>query len=161
MPTASKRTRRVQARKSQSAKARPRIESEKSAGAIVFYRGKRTEYLLIHATYWEFPKGRIDADESERAAAVREVREESGLDVQLLDGFREEVNYFYRRRETGLLVRKQVVYFVGEATTQAVNLSWEHQQSQWLSYEAALEQLKYSNARALLEKAHAVVQAQK
>ncbi len=132
----------------------PKLVIEKSAGAVVFYRGRETEYLLIYSTYWEFPKGRIDANESETEAAVREVREETGLDVRLLDGFREEVNYFFRQRETGLLVKKQVVYFMGPALTQEVKLSWEHRKSQWLGYDEALAQLRYPNARGLLAKAH-------
>src|SRR6266542_4002595 len=80
------------------------LTTEKSAGVVVVHRGRRNEFLLIYSTYWEFPKGRVDANEREVDAALREVREETGLDVHLLDGFRHEVNYFYRQRNTGLLV---------------------------------------------------------
>ena len=77
-----------------------------------------------------------------------------GLDVQLVAGFREEVDYFYRQRNTGLLVKKQVVYFLGEAPTQAVKLSWEHRESKWLAFDDALAQLKYPASRNLLLKAN-------
>jgi bis(5'-nucleosidyl)-tetraphosphatase len=127
---------------------------EESAGVVVFHRGQRNEFLLIYSTYWEFPKGRVDANERAVDAALREVREETGLDVHLLDGFRHEVNYFYRQRNTGLLVKKQVVYFLGEAQTKHVTLSWEHHKAQWLAYDDALAQLRYPNARELLAKAH-------
>ncbi len=125
---------------------------EKSAGAVVFHRGAELEYLLIFSTYWEFPKGLVEADESETEAAVREAREETGLEVQLVPGFRQEINYFYRRG--GNLVKKQVVYFLGQASHQNVQVSWEHREAKWLTYEAALAELKYENARELLKKAH-------
>jgi bis(5'-nucleosidyl)-tetraphosphatase len=134
------------------AQARPRVLLEKSAGAVVVYRATQLEYLLILSTYWEFPKGLVEVHESETEAAVREVREETGLDVKLLPGFRQEINYFYRRG--GNLIKKQVVYFLGEAASQEVQVSWEHHDAQWLTFEAALAELKYENAREVLKKAN-------
>ncbi len=133
------------------ANAKPSTVFEKSAGAVLFHRGATLEYLLILSTYWEFPKGLVEADESETAAAVREVFEETGLRIQLVPGFREEINYFYRR---GVLVKKQVVYFLGEAESRDVHVSWEHHEAQWLDFKAALAQLKYPNARGILQKAN-------
>ncbi len=130
--------------------ARARYDREKSAGAIVYHRGRSLEFLLIAAGYWEFPKGRIDADESEVAAALREVREETGLAVRLQDGFRRETSYFFKRHRDGALVRKQVVYFLGEATTRDVRLSSEHQDKAWLTYEVAVARLRHESSRQLL-----------
>lgn len=130
---------------------------EKSAGAVVFFRGVPIEYLLIFSTYWEFPKGLIDPHESPREAALREVREETGLEIRLIPDFQEEIGYFYRRRETGTLVKKQVVYFLGEAPSKEVKLSWEHHQARWASFAEALALLPHENARAILRKAHARV----
>ncbi|MBI5877745.1 MAG: NUDIX domain-containing protein [Chloroflexi bacterium] len=131
-----------------------RYAREKSAGAVVYYRGRPLEFLLIAAGYWEFPKGRIDADESEVAAALREVREETGLAVRLQDGFRRETSYVYRHHRDGELVRKQVVYFLGEATTRDVLLSSEHQHKAWLPYEEARARLRHESSKQLLEAAH-------
>ncbi len=134
-------------------KPRPRVELEKSAGAVVFHRGSRLEFLLIYATYWEFPKGLVEPNESETDAAAREVREETGLEVELLPGFRQEIDYFYRRGPS--LIKKQVVYFLGEAPDQQVQVSWEHQKAQWVSYDEAMGELKFENARQVLQKAYA------
>lgn len=133
---------------------------EKSAGAVVFFEGREgIEFLLIKAGYWEFPKGLVEAGEDEQAAARREVREETGLDVELLGGFREVIGYFYRRKNGGGLVKKEVVYFLGRAKTQTQVLSWEHQQARWVSYVDAMELLEYKNARAILDKANALILA--
>ena len=65
---------------------------ETSCGAVVF---TRTEagilYLLVRSPdgYWGFPKGHMAPGETEEQTARREIREETGVDVRLLPGFRE------------------------------------------------------------------------
>lgn len=130
-----------------------RVVTEKSAGAVVFIAAKPVEFLLLRAKHWEFPKGLIEAKESEQGGAVREVREETGLDVALVPHFRESIDYFYRRQD-GTLVKKQVVYFLGHAKTRAFKISWEHQEAQWMTLEQAMGILEYENSRALLQKAN-------
>lgn len=140
-----------------AAKSKPKLVLEKSAGAVVFYRGAQVEYLLLRANHWEFPKGLVAAHEGEQDAAVREVREETGLEITLVPNFRETIQYFYRRREGGALVKKQVIYFLGEAQGREYQISWEHQEARWATYEQALELVQYENARDILSKAHARV----
>ena len=59
---------------------------EKSCGALVFRRASQgLEVLLLkhRAGHWDFPKGHVEAGESEQETALREVLEESGLTVKL------------------------------------------------------------------------------
>lgn len=125
---------------------------EKSAGAVVFHRGEEIEYLLLLSTYWGFPKGRIEENEDERTAALREVREETGLEVTLLKGFRELDQYWYQRK--GQRIRKEAVFFIGEAAGTGAKVSWEHEDLIWLPYRAALEKLKFAGLRDLLTHAN-------
>jgi bis(5'-nucleosidyl)-tetraphosphatase len=129
-----------------------RMTFEKSAGAVVFYRGKQTEYLLLHSSYWGFPKGHMENGEDEHQTALREVREEAGLDVIILDGFREVDAYSFRRK--GEPVEKQSVYFVAQARERNARLSHEHDDMAWLSFDEALARLGYEGGREILRKAN-------
>jgi bis(5'-nucleosidyl)-tetraphosphatase len=126
--------------------------SEKSAGAIVFNPAKPIEYLLLLSNYWGFPKGIIEEGEDERSAAVREVREETGLEVALLEGFREVDDYWYRRQ--GERVHKQAIFFLGQANSREAKISWEHEEMAWMTYEQAMEKLKFAGLRDLLTQAN-------
>ena len=87
---------------------------EKSCGAIVYrkFHGN-TEILLIRhikSGYWSFPKGHVEGNETEAETAIREIKEETNIDVLIDTGFRETVS-FSPRRDTS----KTVVYFVAKA----------------------------------------------
>ena len=127
---------------------------EVSAGAVVFYREEIIEYLLLHypAGHWDFPKGNLEADETPEQTALREIKEETGLDVELLPGFREEVEYVYARGRRR--VRKKVIFFLARALTKEVRLSWEHRGYVWLPFDQALARLTYESSRRVLAKAH-------
>jgi len=124
---------------------------EKSAGAIVFYRGAQIEYLLLHSTYWGFPKGHVESGEPERAAAMREVREETGLHVALIDGFRQVDEYSFARH--GKIIQKESVYFLGQAHDRAARISREHDDLTWLTFDDALARLGYEGGKEILRRA--------
>lgn len=118
----------------------------------MFYRGRQIEYLLLLSDYWGFAKGHIERGETERAAAVREILEESGLAVTLLDGFRRVDRYTFKRK--GEPVEKQNVYFVGPAKNRRVRLSPEHKDVIWLTFNQAMELLPYEGGRKILRQAN-------
>lgn len=135
---------------------------EKSAGAVVFRRrGKKIEYLLLcHPSaskvrphdIWDFPKGLVDLGEDDLKTAKREVEEETGLsDLEFLPGFKEKQELLFKWE--GEWVKKKVVYFLAEAKSGKVKLSFEHTDYVWLPLEQAQEKLTFKNSRGLLGKA--------
>lgn len=98
---------------------------EKSCGAVLWRNTNGTrEYLLIlnkkgdALGHWGFPKGHVEAGETERETAQREILEEVGIRVgEFLDGFR-AVNHYSPRPG----VEKDAVYFMAEVEPGTVHI---------------------------------------
>ncbi|MGA2767388.1 MAG: NUDIX domain-containing protein [Candidatus Bathyarchaeia archaeon] len=134
---------------------------EKSCGAVVFKRNGEVEYLLLHyeAGHWDYVKGQVEQDESEKDTVTRELKEETGItNARFIEGFREEISYFYRRR--GRTVHKEVIFFLIETKDSNVKLSYEHVGYEWLNYEKAMAKLTFANAKKVLAKAHGFLEKQ-
>ena len=129
---------------------------EKSCGAVVFIKKEdQTKYLLLNyaAGHWDFVKGNVELNETEKETVLRELQEETAItDATFIDGFKETIAYFYRRQ--GLTVHKEVVFFIIETHTEKVELSFEHVGYIWLDYKRAMEKLNFKNAKDVLQKAH-------
>jgi bis(5'-nucleosidyl)-tetraphosphatase len=128
------------------------VVDERSAGAVVFIMsGPEPEYLLLHYTagHWDFAKGNIEVGETERQAAVREIREETGIaDVEFVDGFSHKISYRYRKARR--LVNKEVTLFLAKTRTRDVTISHEHIGYAWKKYDDAAKLLTFKNAKSLL-----------
>lgn len=128
--------------------------NEKSCGAVIYRRKSgNLEFLLIknrRGGNWGFPKGHIEKGEDERATALREVKEETGLDVVLADGFRSMSEYHPRGR-----IFKQVVFFLaempegGEITPQQSEVD----RFIWADYGLAMRTFRFNNDRNVITQA--------
>lgn len=128
------------------------MKQEKSCGAIVYRRrGGSLQLLLIRhrfSGHWSFPKGHIEPGEHENETALREVREETGLDIRLLSGFRESVEYCPSPE-----VKKQVVYFLGVPCGGRLRRQEsEVSEVRWLEIGRALEEVTFNNDKMLIRK---------
>ena len=135
---------------------------EKSAGAIIFRRGKGIiKYLLLNyasigkveKTYWGFSKGAIEKGEKEIDTIIREIREETGIkDLKFIKGFKETEKYFFRNKKENIF--KTVFYLLAETKAKKIKLSFEHLGYEWLPYEEAIRKLSFKNAKRIIEKAN-------
>ncbi|MEM3585530.1 MAG: bis(5'-nucleosyl)-tetraphosphatase [Candidatus Woesearchaeota archaeon] len=127
---------------------------EKSCGAVVFYReGNSRLYLILkhRKGHFDFPKGHVEAGESEEQTALREILEETGLRVTLLNGFRKTISYKYIKNNQAS--QKEVVFFLAEAHSKDVKISEEHEQFLWLDFSHARRIMTYKNSVEVLEAA--------
>ncbi len=128
----------------------------KSCGAILFVRqSSQIKYLLLQysGSYWGFVKGGIEANESEKETVIRELKEETGItDAVFIEGFREQIEYFYRRKNAN--VHKVAILYLMEAFSEKVQLSFEHKAYIWLDYEQSIKKLSYKNSKEVLRKAN-------
>ena len=127
---------------------------ESSCGAVVYRDIKgEVKYLLIknkRSAHWGFPKGHIEMGESEEETAYREVLEETGLHINLIEGFSCISKYKIRDK-----VDKKVTIFVGTTTdTSTVIQREEIEDYIWLNYDKAMNLLKFENDKNILESAY-------
>ena len=126
------------------------MTKEKSCGALVYRkRGESVQLLMLKhrlGGHWSFPKGHVEAGETEIQTALREVREETGLDISLLEGFREKVSYSPRPG-----INKDVVYFLGFAKCSRTTPQEEEiSEIRWISLPRIGSYLTYENDRRIV-----------
>lgn len=111
----------------------------RSCGVVPFrtVNGEREFLILLQSNNcWSFPKGHMDAGESEEETSLRELREETGLTARLVPEARVELGYDVRP-----LVRKEVVLFLGEVHGEPVLQEGEIRAHRWVKREELSEYL--------------------
>ena len=128
------------------------MKKEKSCGAVVYKKENNQIYILIEEMrlgHFSIPKGHVEKNETEIETAIREIKEETNLEVIVDDRFREMVTY---SPYVGCL--KDVVFFVAEAKSEElINQEIEVSNLYWLSPQLAINKLTYESDKQVLKKA--------
>ena len=127
---------------------------ESSCGAVVFRDIKgEVRYLLIknkRSAHWGFPKGHIEKGETKEETAYREVLEETGIHINIFEGFESISRYKIRDK-----VEKTVSIFVGTTKDTSTKIQQEEIEDYiWLTYEKAMNLLKFDNDKNILRAAN-------
>lgn len=130
---------------------------EKSCGAIIFYKGKNATRILLvknnNGRYWSFPKGHIEENESEHETAIREIKEETGLEIDIIGDFREVSDYCPFGK-----IRKHVVFFLARAFTDEVKVQEEEiAEYVWVDLQQARKICSYDNDLRIIDKAETAI----
>ena len=147
-------------KKSKSRSSSPKIRHEHSAGFILFRdmpEGGRRFLLLDYGRHWDYAKGHLEHGESAWKAAVRELREETGItQVDRVGKFQRDMSYAFYSPKKGHII-KAVTFFLGKTRQEHVKISDEHLGYAWLTYEQAMDRLTFENAREMLQAAAATL----
>lgn len=131
------------------------LDCEVSAGGVVVDRG---EVLIIrHARgEWIMPKGHLEPGETPEEAALREVREETGLTAEILAPLGETA-YAYRRKGESVLRPKRVIWYLMRPLNSREEVRLLRAEGllecAWLSFAQARERLTWAGDRTILERA--------
>ena len=143
-------------------KAKQKIptQTQVSAGGAAFRspRPRVVEVALISVgdpPRWQLPKGLVDRGEVPEITAVREVREETGIDADVIEKI-ETVEYWYQSAASGQKVRyhKFVHFFLMRYLSGDVaNHDHEVNEARWIEISEALGMIAFKSERGVLEKA--------
>lgn len=128
---------------------------EKSCGAIVFTR-KAGQLLFViveePSGACSFPKGHMEGNETEMETARREIGEETGLQPEFLNGFRQQEEYHLSEKPG---TWKRVTYFLAEFGDEPlIPQEGEIRKVYLLPYEQACRLIPHENTRRILTAAY-------
>jgi len=133
-------------------------EIVQAAGGLVVRRHNGSlQIVVVHRPVqqdWSFPKGKLEAGETFELAALREVREETGMACRLLR-FIGHTDYLDRKGRP-----KAVAYWVMAAETGFFTPNEEVDELRWLTLESATGMLSYPHDRELVAVLLAVEQVE-
>jgi len=141
------------------------IHDQVSSGGVVFRReGEGIEVVLVSVGArgrWQLPKGLVDPGETPEQTAIRETREEAGVEADLV-GPLDTIAYWYVGTKGAQRVRfhKRVFFFLLAYRTGDVrDHDHEVNEARWVPIAEARAMLAFKNERAVVEQAEALLAA--
>ncbi|AKM83123.1 MAG: NUDIX hydrolase [Candidatus Woesebacteria bacterium GW2011_GWF1_31_35] len=138
-----------------------KIIREFSSGGVVF---KKNKWLVTKSSVsdlypkavWRLPKGWIDEGETLEETAIREVKEEGGVEAKIIDKI-ETIKYFYSSSGKGRIL-KFVTFFLMEWTKDLIGgFGDETSKTIWLPFEKAYKLLSFSSEKQILKEAKEIL----
>ena len=124
------------------------LRKEKSCGCIII---KNEKVLLVYEknrNFWGFPKGHMEEGENEIDTALREVKEEVGLEVEIDIKKRYTLNYIIRDE-----IDKTTVLYIAVPKNENLEMQEsEIEDIKWCDFDEALDTLTFDNWKELFKK---------
>ena len=128
------------------------MKREFSAGGIVFNNlGQVLVTQHSQNKHWGFPKGWIDKGETVKEAALREVKEEGGIEAEIVEKIGESKYVYTLNNEK--IFKVVTIFLMKYLSGNPEDHDFEVSEANWYSPEDALKQLSFSQDKELLKKA--------
>jgi 8-oxo-dGTP pyrophosphatase MutT (NUDIX family) len=119
---------------------------EKSCGAIVF-NGDDVLIIEQFQGFFSFPKGHVEPGETDEETAIREVKEETNIDIEIISKKKYKINYKINGN-----TKKEVIFFIAKAISfDLKNQENEIISCEWVNKDAVLDKLTYNNIKKIFK----------
>ena len=125
------------------------LKKEKCCGCIIIENNKVLLVYEKNGNFWGFPKGHMEKGENEIETALREVKEEVGLDVEIIDKERRYILNYIIRDE---IDKTTVLYLAIPKNKEIVKQESEIKKVKWCDFEEALKTLTFDNSKEVFKK---------
>ena len=118
------------------------------AGAVVLSKNNPEEILLLYQKKYNdfsFPKGHVEDCETLEECAIRETKEETGLDIRLL--YPLNITHYSNKHDGDV----EVTFFLAQSLNDECVCPEKGCQIFWMSYDEAMQKLSYENLRNVLK----------
>lgn len=139
------------------------VVHQTSAGGVVYKRDKGQTLVAIvavgEANRWQLPKGLVEKGEEPSAAAIRETREEAGVDG-IPEAPLDKIEYWYVGQHEGKQVRiHKIVHFflLKYGSGDVSEHDFEVNDARWVPIQEAVRMLAFTSERSVMEKAAALL----
>ena len=125
------------------------LKKEKSCGCIII---KDNKVLLVYEknrNFWGFPKGHMEGNENEIQTALREVKEEVGLDVEIDETKRYTLNYIIDNK----IDKTTVLFLAKPISDNVIKQESEIEDAKWCNFNEAIEKITFDNLKKMFKKA--------
>ncbi len=139
------------------------MRTEISAGGVVYRRrpeaGIDVVLIRTHEGRWQLPKGWVEDGEEKERTALREVREEAGLDAEVVRPL-DRIEYWYNSTydpepaRVHKFVHFYLLRYTGGSTE---NHDHEVEEARWVDIDEATRMLAFKDERRMVEMARAAI----
>jgi len=136
-----------------------KFRREFSAGGVCFKKEKGEIFIVIYKPKgretWQLPKGQIDKGETSKEAAVREVKEEGGIEGRIIEKI-DTIKYFFNWQ--GEKIFKTVSFYLMEYVDgRPEDHGWEAEIAEWVKVDEAIQRLTFKDEKEVVKKAKALI----
>lgn len=142
------------------------VKRQVSAGGVIYRKVDEKIEVAVTAhkdlrgkMVWTLAKGLVEPGEGPEDAAVREVREETGLQGRVVEKLGETTYWFYSKRDRAR-VRKTVHFYLLECIGGDIkDHDWEVEEVRWLTADEAKGVLAYKGEREMVDKTEEILRS--